>query len=194
MLMNRIMGAYMFRKEVYADVEKDVSFTSTAWMLIAVFSFLSQLGSRAGALANRGVVGWILAAIVGTVFAVIGFALSAFVISWVGKTFFQADVNFGEVVRVLGLASVWQVVGFVGILSIISAGLVCILSPLLIVAAILSLAAWLIAVKEALDLDWTKTIITVIIGFIVNWIILAIAGVVLAIFGLGAAAVVGGLQ
>jgi hypothetical protein len=194
MLMNRIMGAYMFRKEVYAEVEKDESFTSTAWMLIAVFSFLSQLGSQTGVLAARGVVGWILAAIVGTAFAVIGFAISAFVISWVGKTFFQADVNFGEVVRVLGLASVWQVVGFVGILSIFSAGLVCILSPLLIVAAILSLAAWLIAVKEALDLDWTKTIITVIIGFIVNWIILAIASIILGILGLGAAAALGGLQ
>ena len=193
MLMNRIMGAYMFRKEVYAEVEKDESFTSTAWMLIAVFSFLSQIGSQSGVLASRGVVSWILAAIVGTVFAVLGFALSAFVISWVGKTFFQADVNFGEVVRVLGLASVWQVVGFVGILSAISAGLVCILSPLLIVGGLLSLAAWLVAVKEALDLDWTKTIITVIIGFIVNWIILAIAGIVLGIFGFGAAAALGGL-
>lgn len=193
MLMNRIMGAYMFRKEVYAEVEKDESFTSTAWMLIAVFSFLSQIGSQTGVLASRGAVGWIIAAIVGTVFAVLGFALSAFVISWVGKTFFQADVNFGEVVRVLGLASVWQIVGFVGILSAVSAGLVCILSPLLIVGGLLSLAAWLVAVKEALDLDWTKTIITVIIGFIVNWIILAVAGVVLGVLGFGAAAALGGL-
>lgn len=194
MLMNRIMGAYMFRKEVYAEVEKDESFTSTAWMLVAVFSFLNQIGSQAGVLASSGVVGWILAVIISTVFAVLGFALSAFVISWVGKTFFKADVNFGEVVRVLGLASVWQIVGFVGILSIISAGLVCILSPLLIVAGILSLAAWLIAVKEALDLDWVQTIITVIIGFILNMIFLAIAGAILGILGFGAAAALGGLQ
>lgn len=193
MLMDRIIGAYMFRKEVYAGVEKDESFTSTAWLLVAVFGFLSQLGGQAGVLAARGLAGWIIAAIVGTVFAVLGFALSAFVISFVGKTFFQADVNFGEVVRVLGLASVWQIVGFVGILSVVSAGLVCILSPLLIVAGILSLAAWLIAVKEALDLDWTKTIITVVIGFIVNWIILAIAGTILGVLGFGAAAALGGL-
>ena len=194
MLMNRIMGAYMFRKEVYAEVEKDESFTSTAWMLVAVFAFLSQVGSQAGMLATRGVVGWIIAAVVGTLFALLGFALSAFVISWVGKTFFQADVNFGEVVRVLGLASVWQLIGFLGILSIVSTSLVCILSPLLIVAAILSIAAWLIAVKEALDLDWTKTVITVIVGFVVNFIVLAIAGTILGLLGFGAAAALGGVQ
>ena len=43
MLMDRIIGAFTFRKEVYAEVEKDETFTSTAWLLVAVVAFISQL-------------------------------------------------------------------------------------------------------------------------------------------------------
>ena len=44
MLVNRIIGAFTFRKGVYAEVEKDTSFTTTAWILVVVASFLNQLG------------------------------------------------------------------------------------------------------------------------------------------------------
>jgi hypothetical protein len=37
----------------------------------------------------------------------------------------------------------------------------------LLVALILGLIAWLVAAKEALDLPWLQTIVTVIVGFIV---------------------------
>jgi hypothetical protein len=53
--------------------------------------------------------------------------------------------------------------------------------------------AWAIAAKEALDLDWGKTIITIIVGFIVVWIIAAIAGMILAALGFAAAGLGGAL-
>ena len=62
----------------------------------------------------------------------------------------------------------------------------------MVVAAIAMVVAWFMAAKEALDLEWTQTIITVILGWIALMVIMAISGVVLGIFGLGAAAV-GGL-
>jgi hypothetical protein len=43
-----------------------------------------------------------------------------------------------------------------------------------------------VAVHEALDLTWGKTIITVIIGFIPWAIIMALTGVVLSLLGLTA--------
>ena len=49
MLINRIIGAFTFRKGVYAEVEKDTAFTMTAWILVAVVAFLNQLGSAASA-------------------------------------------------------------------------------------------------------------------------------------------------
>jgi len=96
-------------------------------------------------------------------------------------------------VRTLGLAYVWQVVGVFGILSAISDALGCLLAPIMILAAILMVIAWFIAAKEALDLEWAQTIVTVVIGWIVLLVITAvIGGLVLGALGLGAAAL-GGL-
>ena len=190
MLTERIMGAFSFRKGVYAEVEQDASFTSTAWLLVVVIAFLNQLGSKANA--SGGLVNWLIGAVIGTIFAVLGFAVGAFVISWVGKTFFNADVTFEEMVRTLGLAYVWNVVGFIGVVSAFSGALSCVLAPVIILAAIATIVAWFIAAKEALDLDWGQTIITVILGWIALFIITAISGVVLGMMGFGAAAI-GGL-
>ena len=188
MLMKRIIAALTFKKEVYAEVEKDVEFTQTAWILVAVISFLGQIGQLPNFSGRFG--GWLISAIVTVIFSIAGFALSAFVISWVGKKFFQADVDFGEMVRVLGLAYVWNIVGILGILGFIPA-LVCILAPLVFVAAIAGLVSWLFAAKEALDLDWGPTIITLIIGWVISFAITAIAGLIVGALGFGAAAAAG---
>ena len=187
MLTERIMGAFTFRKGIYAEVEQDASFTSTAWILVAVVAFLNQLGANA----SGDFVGWLVGAVVGTIFAVGGFAVGAFVISWVGKTLFHADVTFEEMVRTLGLAYVWNVVGVIGIISAFSSALSCMLAPVMIAAAIAMAVAWFIAAKEALDLEWGQTIITVILGWIALMVIMAISGVVLGMLGFGAAAVGG---
>ena len=75
--MDRIIGAFTFRKEVYADVEGDTSFTTTAWLIVVIVAFLSQLGSAA----KTDIAGWLIGAVVGTIFAVIGFAVAAAIIS-----------------------------------------------------------------------------------------------------------------
>ncbi len=189
MLVNRIIGAFTFRKGVYAEVEKDTAFTTTAWILVAVVAFLNQLGSFASAdLAN-----WLIAAVVGTIFAILGFAVGALVINWVGRAVFHADVTFNELVRTLGLAYAWQVIGVFGVLAAISETLSCVLAPVMVIAAILMVIAWFIAAKEALDLEWLQTIVTVFLGWVVLVVIsLVIGGLVLGVLGLGAVAV-GGL-
>ncbi len=185
MLMDRIIGAFTFRKGVYAEVEKDTTFTMTAWIIVVVISFLSQLGT----FASTDLVNWLISSLVGTVFSVIGFALAALVISWVGRAVFNAEVTFDELVRTLGLAYVWRVIGLAGGLAAFSTALSCILAPVLIVAAILLIVAWFVAAKEALDLEWLQTIITVILGWIVLFVLSAIAGVILGLLGLTAAGI-----
>ena len=187
MLTERIIGAFTFRKGVYAEVEKDTSFTTTAWLIVAVVAFLNQIGSQA----TSNVLSWLFGAILGTVGAVAGFALGAWVIAWVGKSVFNADVTFEELVRTLGLAYVWQAIGFFGIVGRFSEALGCLLAPILILSVIAMLAAWLIAAKEALDLEWVETIITVVIGFIAFIVVSFIIGAILGLLGLGAAAVGG---
>jgi hypothetical protein len=187
--MQRIIGAFTFRKGVYAEVEEDTTFTTTAWILVAVVAFLNQLGSYA-----TGDVGsWLIGAIGGTAFDILGFAVAVLFINWVGRAVFHADVTFNELVRTLGLAYIWRVIGVFGILSAISETLSCVVAPVMILAVIALIAAWFIAAKEALDLEWLQTIVTVFLGWLVFVVIsIVIGGLVLGLFGLGAAAV-GGL-
>ena len=188
MLTDRIIAAFTFRREVYKEVEQDTTFTQTAWLLVVVVAFLSQLGSSA----SGNLVNWLIGAVVGTIFAVIGFAVGAFVINWVGRTVFSADVTFEELVRTLGLAYVWNIVGVVGVLAAFSSALACLLAPVTFIAWIMGLISWFVAAKEALDLEWVQTIATVILGWIALFVIMLIAGVVLGLMGLSVAAL-GGL-
>jgi hypothetical protein len=184
MLMDRIMGAFTFKREVYAEVEHDESFTSTAWTIVVVVSALSALGAYTTA---GSIGGWLIGAIVSLIFAVLGFALAAVVISFVGKQLFSADVTFEELVRVMGLAYVWRIVGVLGILGFLPV-LACLVAPVQIIASILALVAWIIAVKEALDLDWGPTIVTVVVGWLVLFVINLIATGILAALGIAAGA------
>jgi hypothetical protein len=187
--MDRIIGAFTFRKGVYSEVEQDTGFTTTAWILVAVVAFLNQVGSAA----SRDLGGWLIGAVVGTIFAIIGFAVGALVINWVGRAVFHAEVTFDELVRTLGLAYVWNVIGVFGVLAAISEALSCVLAPVMIIAVIAMIVAWFIAAKEALDLEWLQTIVTVFLGWLALVVVtMVIGGLVLGMFGLGAVAL-GGL-
>ena len=186
MLTDRIIGAFTFRSGVYKEVEEDTTFTTTAWLLVIVIGFLNQLGSHA----SRNLINWLGGAVVGTVMVIIGFAVGAFIVNWVGRTVFKAEVTFDELVRTLGLAYVWNIVGVVGILAALSPALDCLLTPVTVIAWIAGLIAWLVAAKEALDLEWVQTIVTVFLGWVVMAIItIVVGGFVLGLLGLGAAAV-----
>lgn len=195
-MMDRIMKVFTFKQEVYKEVEDDASFTQTAWMIVAVVAFLNQMGANASLRHIEGG-SWVMGTISGTIFAVVGFAVGAFIISWAGKTFFNADVTFEEMVRTLGLAYVWNIIGFLGIVGLISPALACVVGPIGFIAAIAGLVAWFIAAKEALDLEWPQTIGTVVIGWIASFIVSLLAGAILSIFGIsgiGIGAALRGLQ
>ncbi|MGW8144025.1 MAG: YIP1 family protein [Anaerolineales bacterium] len=185
--MDRIMGAFTFKREVYSEVEHDSSFTTTAWLIVAVVSFLNALGSGP----SDNLLNYLISAIGETIFAIIGFAIAAFVIDLVGRTVFRAESSFNEVVRTVGLAYVWQVFGVLGILGVFVPALVCIVAPVQFIAWILWVIAAFIATKEALDLEWLQTIITVVLGWIAFFIVVLIGGLILGALGLAGAALFG---
>ena len=184
MLIERIVGAISFRTEVYAEVERDTSFTNTAWMLVAVVAFLNQLGIRAyDTMGNR-----LFGSVVGTIVTLVAFAFGVWIVSWVGRSLFNADVTFNELVRTLGLAYIWNAVGVLGIVASFSTALSCVLAPVQIIAVLLGLIAWFIAAKEALDLDSVQTFVTMIIGWVVMTVIsIFLGGAIIGALGLGAA-------
>jgi hypothetical protein len=186
-MIDKIIGAFTFKTGVYKEVEEDTSFTPNAWLIVAAAALLSNLGSSAGSVHAIGA-RWIVGALSGTVVTVASFALGAFVMNWAGRTFFNADVTYDELIRTIGLASVWNAVGFLGIIALAAPGLTCITGPITFLAAIAGLAAWFFAAKEALDLDWPQTIGAVIIGWVTMMIVAAlVSGVILGLLGLTAA-------
>ena len=189
--MDRIIGAFTFRKGVYAEVEHDATFTTTAYIIVAVAAFLNQLGAFA-----RGgfddLVGWGVGTVIGTIFAVVAFAIAVAVVNWVGRAVFNAEVTFQELVRTLGLAYVWQAVGVLGILGAAGAALSCVTAPAQVAAVLAGLFAWFIAAKEALDLEWLQVVITVVIAWFVIIAFAFVAAAVIGLLGFGAAAA-GGL-
>ena len=149
---------------------------------MVIFALLNQLGSNA----SQSIFDWSVGTGIGVLTAIAGFAIAAAVISWVGRGRFSAEVTFNELVRTMGLASIWTVVGVLGVIAAFSDALSCILGPVIVISWVALVVAWFVAVHEALDLTWGKTIITVIIGLIPWAIFMSITGVVLSLLNLGA--------
>ena len=191
MLMERILGALTFKNTVYKEVEDDTSFGTTAWLIVAGAAFLNALGTSAAVLSVRGFFPWIFATIVETLFKIAGFAIACFVIDVVGRTMFNAQTNFDELQRTLGLAYVWTAVGFLSIISIIGPVLGCAVGLFQFAAAIAGFVAWLYAAKEALDLEWPQVFGTIVIGWLVMLLVGLVAGAIRGLFGLTAGVVRG---
>jgi hypothetical protein len=187
MLTQRIVGAFTFRKGVYSEVANDVTFTQTAWLIVIIIQLLNQMGARSALLENGGVFRWLIGWVIGAAFGIAGFAITAFLIPLVARELFKANVSFEQMVRALGLAHVWQIVGFIGILGAIPF-LACLLAPIALVAGLAGLAAYLVCIKETSGMDWAGTIVTVIVAAVVQLIMVLISGGFLALVGIGVAA------
>jgi len=185
MLAERIIRAFTFRRQVYAEVERDTAFTLTALLLVAAIAFLNQLGIYA----STQVLNWLGSAIVGTIWSVISFAIAAYIMSWMGRSLFGAGVTFGKLVRTLGLAYVWSIVVVIGVVAGLSTALSWLLAPALVVGWVMLVLSWFVAAKEALDLGVVQTIVTVALGWLVFGLIMAVGSWVLNLIGWTAAGV-----
>ncbi len=187
--MEKIIGALSFKSGVYAEAKKDAGFHQTAWLIVAVSAVLSALGNGAG-LARFSFFGWLVGSLLAAGFAVLGFALAVLVIQWVGKTVFNTAASFNELVRPLGLARIWHVVGVLGVLALLSPSLRCVTGIFNLAAAVLGFIAWLWAVREAMGLDWAQAVAVVILGMVVVLVVSFLATSILGLFGfLGASLV-----
>jgi hypothetical protein len=187
--MNRIVGALTFKRQVYADVEKDTSFNATAWAIVAGLALITQFGTYW--FAAEDTTSAIVAGAVGTIITVVGFAVGAWVIAWMGKAMFKADVSFDEMVRTLGLAYIWNFFGALAALGNVIPLLGCLTAPGACIGWILGLVSYFIATQEALDLDTGQTVITVIAGWVVTFLIIASATFVIGLLGVSVGAASG---
>jgi hypothetical protein len=176
-MLNRVTRAAMLDVNLYEEVEADTSLNQEALIVVVLVSIASGIGAFLGGVLSGDIGPALLALIVTAVLGVVNYYIWAYVTYFVGTNLFQGTADAGEMLRTLGYASGPRVLG---ILSFIP----CAGALAALAGAIWALVAGVIAVRQALDFDTTKAILTVIIGWV---IILVITLVVAFVFGIGAA-------
>lgn len=181
-MINRILGVLRLNVATFEEIEHDESATGQAAIIVAVVAILSAIGGFFGAQTGNAVMRQLEQQLGGqgidpsmmdfAAVSPIGGALGAFFaafVSWIlwsvltyliGTNLFKGQATMGEMLRVLGFA---QAPRLLGIFSFIP----CLGTLIVLVAAIWSLVAGFIAVRQGLDIDNTQTAITVIISWLV---------------------------
>ena len=164
--VERMVGAAKLDVRVYEEVEADRSATPQALAVVVLSAVAGGIGMGAGI---RGLV-------VGTIAGLVGWAAWAWLIYFIGTRWLpepDTKADIGELLRTIGFAT------SPGILRV--AGIVPILGPIVIVvSAVWTLVAVVVAVRQALDYRSTGRAIGVcLIGWLVQIIIFGLISGVL---------------
>ncbi len=178
-LTERMIRAARLEVSLYEEVEADLHATNQAVTVVAIVALAGGIGSAIGAAATGRAYALIGSLVGGIVVSLVMWAVWSYVTYFVGTRFFKGQATYGEVLRTLGFAyapGVLNVLSFIPVLG----GLIA------LVAAIWTLVAGFIGLRQALDLDNGNTVATIVVGVIAIAVVLLILTPILAIIGLGA--------
>lgn len=184
-MFGRALRAAKLDVTLYKEVEADTSLNREALMVVIIAVLLSFFGSVVGAIFSSvlgGIFGaqigfgtLLVAAVVAAIWTAIGYYIWSYLTWFIGTRFFGGTAEPGELMRTIGYAYAPQ---WLNVLNFIP----CVGGLLSIVVSIWSLVAGIIAIREALDFDTGKAVITAIIG----WLVIFVVGLIIAaIFGVG---------
>jgi len=160
---NRMIRAAKLDVQLYEEVEADQGAMAQAMTVVILSAIAAGIGS-----ANVGLLG----IVVGTIAALVGWYVWAFITYFIGTKFLpepQTRADHKELMRTIGFSSA---PGLIRVLGIIPG-----LRPMLfLVAGIWMLVAMVIAVRQALDYTSTwRAIAVCMIGWVVQLLILTVA-------------------
>ena len=169
-IMSRVMRVFRYDLTVFQEVEEDQAATQQAWVVVFLAAVASGIGSALGSLISGGGFGGLLLGLIVTpILTIIGYFLWAFVTYWVGVNMFQGETDFEEMQRVIGFAYAPNVLGLLGFIP-------CVGFLISLAASLYALVLSVMAVKEGLDVDMGKAIVTCLIGWAVNFILVSVVG------------------
>ena len=180
-MVDRVMRAIKLDKDFYNEAEQDTSLDQEAMLVVIIVSLASGIGSLIQGMIAGDFGAALLMAIVTIVIGIGGYYLWSYITLLVGTKFFGGDADFGEMKRTLGYAHAPRLLGLLSFIPCVGW-----LFPL--AGFVLSLVAAVVAIREAMDFDTGKAVITAIIGWVIVLILSVIIGLV---FGIGAAGVGG---
>lgn len=181
-MFKRIMRAAMLDKEFFKEAEADTSLNQEALTIVIIVSLIGGIGSFISALMAQSFGRAILALFVTTGLGVANYYIWAYVTHFIGTNMFKGEADPGELLRVLGYASGPRLLSLLGFIP-------CVGWLISFAGSIWALVAGFFGVQEALDLDTTETLVTVVIGWLAIVIITAIVTSVIGIGAAGAGAV-----
>jgi hypothetical protein len=161
-LISRMIRAMKLEAALYEEVEGDKSANVQAGLVVLIVSIAAAIGAGLS-----GVSGGFLAAVWGLVLALLGWLLWALVVYLIGAKLIkgkQTQSSWGEVARTIGFANspgVFSILAFIPVLGAIIS----------LVVFIWSLIAGIIGVRAALDFSTTRAVITVVIGWLVMFLL-----------------------
>ncbi len=175
-LVQRMIRAARLEPDVYEEVEADQTATNDALIVVVFVAIANGIGAALSHM-MRGTTGQAPGALIGGIIgAVVGWLVWSYVTYFIGTRLFSGRATPGELLRTIGFAQspgVLNILGFIPILGGI----------IQLVTGIWMLIAGVVAVRQALDFDTGKAILTTILG----WLALMAIAVVLALLGFGAA-------
>ncbi|MFQ5399039.1 MAG: YIP1 family protein [Anaerolineae bacterium] len=168
-MIQRVIGILKLDVNTYEEIEADESATSQAAIVVAIVAIVGGLvGGGISAAMGGSFISSFLSQLIG---AFVGWIVWSVVTYFVGTALFGGQATMGEMLRVLGFA---QAPGILAVIPVCGA----------FVGWIWSIACGFIAVRQGLDLDNTKALLTIVVGWIAVFIVTLIIG---GIFGVGAA-------
>lgn len=173
-LVSRMIRAIKLESALYEEVEADKSANVQAAIVVIIASVATAIGAGLMSLSAGGLV----AAAWSLVTALVGWLLWALVVYLIGSRITKGkhtQSDWGEVARTIGFANsagVFRILAFIPIIGWLIS----------FIASIWVLIAGIVGIRAALDFSTGRAILTVIIGWIVYMVVMALLG----ILGLGA--------
>ena len=163
-MLARVIGVFKLDVKTFEEIEHNTSLTLPAALIVLLVSLISGVGNG---FFNGFIHKTFLSGFIGSLISVIlGWLLWSAVTLFVGTRLFHGEADIGQMLRVIGFAYlplVFSIIpcigGVIGILWAIAAGF--------------------IAVRQGLDLDDVKALLTVIVGAVCYVILTAILNAIL---------------
>ena len=164
-LVDRMRGAALLDVATYEDVEHDTQATGQAAVVVALTAIATAIG-----LSWRGGPG-VISALVSTLG---GWAVWAGITYAVGTRLFGGRATWGELLRTLGFAQAPGVLMVAAIVPVLGGLVRAVVSVWLLVTMV-------VAIRQALDVDTGKAILTGVIGWfgwlVTSWLVAMAFGV-----------------
>jgi len=183
-LVQNMINAAKLNVDFFNAVEHDESKNKEALTVVIIAAVASAIGNGIGGIFANGFIGGLMGALFGLLMIVAGYYIWSYLTYYIGVKFFGGEADVGEVLRTFGYSYSPQVLAILAFIP-------CVGWAIAMVAGIWSLVAGIVAIREAMDFDTGKAILTALIAWFIMMLLFMAIGMIFGIGALGMGAVFG---